>query len=110
MKQIKMWGDDELYYRRPVANSKRTISAETGSGMREKPSDLPHNLTYWWCSTSLNYSTDYNDNMQKYTRADIQRYVKTYVVDKPYVAGLIINDDMNKQYKPSEYFTTAKSF
>jgi len=48
--------------------------------------------------------------MKKITRADIQRYVKKYVVDKPYIAGMIINDDMNKQYKPSEYFTTAKSF
>ncbi len=48
--------------------------------------------------------------MQKITRADIQRYVKQYIVDKPFIAGLIINDAMNKQYKPSEYFTTAKSF
>jgi zinc protease len=108
MKQIKMWGDDNYITDDQLQTAKDNLRRNKIRN-EEKPSDLPHSLTFWWCSTSLNYSTNYNDNMQKITRADIQRYVKTYVVDKPFVAGLIINDAMNKQYKPSEYFT-AKSF
>lgn len=74
----------------------------------EKPSNLPHNLTFWWCSTSLDYFTDYNANMQKITRADISNYVKKYIAGKPYIAGMIINEEMNNKLKPAEYFSNAK--
>ena len=76
----------------------------------EKPSTLPHSLTFWWCSTSLDYFNDYDDNMQKVTRQDIIRYVKKYITGQPYVAGMIINEEMNNQLKPEEYFTAKKSF
>ena len=109
MKQIKMWGDDNSFSDDQLQTAKDNLLRNKIRN-EEKPSELPHDLTFWWCSTSLDYLNDYNNNMQKISRADIQRYVKKYIVDKPFVAGLIINDGMNKQYKPSEYFTTAKSF
>lgn len=70
----------------------------------EKPSSLASQLTYWWCSTSMEYFTDYFPALNKVTKQDIQNYVKKYITGKPYVAGLIINAEMNKQYKPAEYF------
>lgn len=70
----------------------------------EKPSSLASQLTFWWCSTSLDYFTDYFPAMNKVTKQDIQNYVKKYISGKPYVAGMIINADMNKQYNPGEYF------
>jgi len=109
MKQVKMWGDDNYFSDDQLQTAKDNLLRNKIRN-EEKPSDLSHTLTYWWCSTSLDYSTDYDDNMQKITRGDIQRYVKKYITDKPLVGGLIINDEMNKQYKPSEYFTTVKSF
>jgi zinc protease len=109
MKQIKMWGDDNYFSDDQLQTAKDNLLRNKIRN-EEKPSELSHTLTYWWCSTSLDYSTDYDNNMQKITRGDIQRYTKKYITDKPFVAGLIINDEMNKQYKPSEYFTTVKSF
>jgi zinc protease len=76
----------------------------------EKPSSLPSNLTFWWCSTSLDYFTDYDAAMQKVSKQDIIRFVKKYITGKPYIAGMIINEEMNKQLKPAEYFTNLKSF
>jgi zinc protease len=70
----------------------------------EKPSGLASQLTFWWASTSLNYYTDYIDNLQKVTRQDITNYINRYIKDKPYVAGMIINSEMNKQLNPGEYF------
>ena len=70
----------------------------------EKPSGLASQLTIWWASTSLNYYTDYIDNLQKVTRQDITNYINRYIKDKPYVAGMIINSEMNKQLNPGEYF------
>jgi zinc protease len=108
VKEIKAWGSDNYFSDEQLKTAKESLIRNKIRN-EEKPSELAHTLTYWWCSTSLDFSTDYDDNMQKITRADIQRYLKKYITDKPLVAGLIINDDMNKKYKPSEYFT-AKSF
>lgn len=71
----------------------------------EKPSSLPSQLTYQWCSTSLNYFTDLTNNYQKVTEADIQRFILKYITNKPFVAGMILNEEMNKKYNPSAYFT-----
>jgi len=70
----------------------------------EKPSTLSMQLTYQWCSTSLDYFTAYPEDLQKVTRKDILDYVKKYISGKPYVAGLIINEEMSKQFKPEAYF------
>jgi zinc protease len=70
----------------------------------EKPSALSGQLTFWWASTSLDYYTDYFSNLQKVTKQDITNYVNKYIKDKPYVAGMIISPEMNKQLNPGEYF------
>ena len=88
----------------------KTIFGEIRSGMKKSLQSFRTILHTGGAALRWIILHDYNDNMQKITRADIQRYVKKYIVDKPFVAGMIINDAMNKQYKPSEYFTTAKSF
>jgi zinc protease len=70
----------------------------------EKPSSLGSQLTFWWASTSLDYFTDYVPNLMKVTRQDIANYASKYIVGKPYVAGLIINKEMNESLKPGDYF------
>lgn len=70
----------------------------------EKPSALSSSLTFWWCSASLDYYTDYMKALMNISRADIQAYLKKYVIGKPFVAGMIINEEMNKQLKPEEFF------
>lgn len=72
----------------------------------EKPSSLASQLTYWWASTSLDYFNDYVTNMTKITKKDIADYVNRYIKGKPYVAGLIINPEMNKALNPGAYFKT----
>ncbi|MES1220928.1 MAG: pitrilysin family protein [Bacteroidota bacterium] len=109
MKQIKQWGDDNYFTDEQLQTAKENLLRNKIRN-EEKPSQLASSLTYWWCSTSLDYSTDYDDNMQKISRTDIQRYIKKYIADKPLVGGIIINEEMNNQYKPAEYFSNSKSF
>jgi zinc protease len=71
---------------------------------KEKPSSLPGQVSFDWCSTSLNYYTDLDDNYQKVTRGDIVRYIKKYIAGKPLVAGLIINPELNKQVNAGAFF------
>jgi zinc protease len=61
-------------------------------------------LTYQWCSTSLDYFTDLNDNYLKVTRDDISRYISKYITGKYFVAGMVINADMNKSINPGAFF------
>src|SRR4029078_9511812 len=98
MKQIKMWGDNDYITDDQLQTAKDNLLRNKIRN-EEKPSELPHNLTFCWCRTSHNYSNVYKDNMQKITRADTPRYVKKFNVDKAYGARFINNDAMNKQYK-----------
>ena len=40
----------------------------------------------------------------KVSKKDLQQYAQKYLVGKSFVAGMIINAEMNKQLNPGEYF------
>ena len=61
---------------------------------REKPSELAHVLTFWWCSAGLNYYLSYLDNVKKASRADIAQYLDTFVLGKPFVLGAMVSSKM----------------
>jgi zinc protease len=101
--QIKQWGNDDYFTDEQLADAKETIR-RNAIRRREKPSAQANILTFAWCSTGLDYMTDYEKNCQKITRDDIKRFINKYITGKPYVAGMIINPDMNKKLNASEIF------
>ncbi|HKB45838.1 MAG TPA: pitrilysin family protein [Chitinophagaceae bacterium] len=103
MNQLDKMDDQDYFTDEQLATAKANLLRNKIRQV-EKPSSLPSNLTFWWCSTSLDYFTDYDAAMQKITRQDIIRYIKKYITGKPYIAGMIINEEMNKQLTPGEYF------
>ena len=109
MNQIGMMADENYFTEEQLATAKANL-LRNKIRQTEKPSNLPSNITYWWCSFSLDYFNDYDANMQKVTRKEISDFVKKYIKDKPYVAGMIINEEMSKELKPAEFFTNLKSF
>jgi Predicted Zn-dependent peptidases len=64
---------------------------------REKPSDLAHQLTFWWSSAGLDYYRTYLDRAAEVTPTDVSRYVRRYLLDRPYVLGLMVSPEMQKQ-------------
>lgn len=107
--QVSHFADDD-YFTDEQLQTAKDILRRNHIRNTEKPSSLASDFTYWWCSASIDYFTDYIPGMMSVTRADIQKYLKKYVINKPYVAGMIINEEMNKQLKPENYFKTQKSF
>jgi zinc protease len=103
MKQIGMFANDDYFTDEQLATAK-AILLRNDTFNKEKPSTLPSQMSYQWCSTSLNFYTDLIDNYQKVSRADIQRYLKTYVVGKPMVAGMVIKPELSKQYNVASFF------
>lgn len=108
MRQIKMWSDND-YFTDEQLNTAKQVLRRNYVRQQEKPSTLGMQVSYQWCSTSIDYFTDYQNNLQKITKGDIQRYVNTYIQNKPFVAGIIINPAMNKEAKAQTFFK-ATSF
>ena len=103
MNQIKMWGADDYFTDEQLADAK-AIRLRDEIKMKEKPSSLPGQLTFWWASTSIDYQTDYEKNCQRVTRADIKRYIDKYITGKHFVGGIIISPEMNKTSGASTFF------
>ncbi|MBD0295212.1 MAG: insulinase family protein [Flavisolibacter sp.] len=103
MNQIQQWSNADYFTDEQLATAKETMR-RNDIRQKEKPSSLPMQLTYFWASTSLPYYTDYIENCMRVSRQDIQNYVKKYILEKPFVAGMIINQQMNQQSKPAEFF------
>jgi zinc protease len=103
MNQVNMWGNDDYFTDEQLQDAKASLIRDE-IRRKEKPSSLANELSFHWCSTSLNYFTDYYKSMQNITRDDINNYIKKYIKGKPYVAGIIINPEMNKQSQASTFF------
>ena len=103
MNQFNMWGGDDYFTDEQLADAKQVLlRAEIRKN--EKPSSAASQVSYNWCSTSLDYATDYNQNLQKISKRDINNYINKYIKGKPFVAGMIINPEMNKQLQPTTFF------
>ncbi|WP_183563958.1 M16 family metallopeptidase [Mucilaginibacter sp. SP1R1] len=103
MNQINSWGNADYYTDEQLKDAK-AILLRSNIQAKEKPSSLPSQMSYQWCSTSLEYYTDLDNNYQKITRADIQKYLSTYVTGKPYAAGIIIAPELSKQTNVASFF------
>jgi zinc protease len=103
LKQVKMWSDPDYFTDAQLEDAK-AILRRSFIRRQEKPSSLASQVTYNWCSTSLEYYTDMESNYQKVSREDIKQFVSKYITGKPYVAGMVINAEMNKKLQPSAYF------
>jgi len=103
MNQLSMWNKPG-YYTDGQLNDAKAILLRSNLRNKEKPSTLPGQMSFHWCSTSLNYYTDLNDNYQKVSRADIQKYLDTYILNKPLAAGIIIKPELSKQYNVAAFF------
>ncbi|MBL4675707.1 MAG: insulinase family protein [Mucilaginibacter sp.] len=101
--QMSQWGKADYYTDEQLADAK-AILLRNHSREMEKPSSLPSQVSFNWCSTSLNYYTDLTDNYQKVTRADIAKYMNTYVVGKPMVAGIILTPEASKAANVQSFF------
>ncbi|RYY39673.1 MAG: insulinase family protein [Chitinophagaceae bacterium] len=103
MEQINRFGDDDYISEELLATAKEVIRRNEIRN-KEKPSSLPMQLSYQWASTSLEYYTDYEANLMRVTLEDLRNYVRRYITGKPYVAGMVINDEMAKAAQPETFF------
>ncbi|GAB2704894.1 pitrilysin family protein [Mucilaginibacter koreensis] len=102
-KQVALWSKPGYYTDGQLADAK-AILLRNASREKEKPSSLASQLSFWWCSASLDFGTDITSNYQKITRADIDRYISTYITGKPLVSGIVIKPELSKQFNVPAVF------
>ena len=95
---IAMWDSDD-YYSDEQLETAKTMLAIGDAYSKEQTSNFLHTVTYWWASASIDYYTNYVENLQKVTREDIKKYVQTYIKNKPKVVGLLLSPSMKEQMK-----------
>ena len=102
-RQIALWDTDDYVTDEQIEIAKRKLDIRMIEE-QEITSDFVQTLSFWWASASLDYFTTYGENLRKVKKADMQAYVRQYIKNKPFAAGLLINPGMRGQIKPEEFF------
>lgn len=90
---------DRDYYTDEELESAKTILESNDLFDREKLSEYAHTLGFWWSSTGIEYFRGYHKNLRATSRADIERYLKTYVIGKPHISIALLSPEAQKQAK-----------
>jgi zinc protease len=103
-RQIALMDNDNYITEEQLATAKRKLEIKQIKE-REVTSGFVKVTSFWWASTSIDYYAGYTYNVNQITRADLQSYVRKYIKDKPYCAGLLISPELRQKIKPDDYFT-----
>ena len=93
--EIELWDSDDYFTDEQLETAKKMLAIDVAYS-KEKTSQFIHTVTYWWSSASIDYYTNYVENLNKVTREDIKNYVKNYIKNKPSVTGLLVSPEMKK--------------
>jgi zinc protease len=101
--EIAHFNDKDYFTDEQLESAKGLLEAEDLYS-REKPSDYAHTLTFWWASTGIDYFRGYLPNLRRTSRADISRYVTTYIQGKPHIGLALLSEEAQRQaqIKPEE--------
>jgi zinc protease len=101
--EVSHFNDKDYFTDEQLESAKALLEADDLYS-REKLSDYTHTLSFWWASTGLEYFRGYLPRLRATSRADISRYVTTYIQGKPHIGlALMSNDAQNKiKIQPEE--------
>jgi zinc protease len=60
----------------------------------ERPSSHVHTVGYWWAVADLDYYETYLAELRRVSRADIQAFVRRYILGQPSVTGVLMSPEM----------------
>lgn len=99
--EIALWASPTYFSDEELEASKATLRSRD-LFEREETSEYAHTLGFWWSSTGIEYFRGYQNNLNATTRADITRYVNTYVIGKPHVAIALMSEQSKAASKLTE--------
>ncbi len=84
------------YFTDEELESAKTILENRDLFDREQASEYAHTLGFWWSSTGIEYFRTYHSKLRAVTRADINKYLTTYVIGKNRVAVALATPEGKK--------------
>jgi len=63
---------------------------------RERPSEYAHLLTFWWASADIDYYRTYVEKVGAVQPKDVADFMRTYVLDEPFVLGALVTPEMKR--------------
>jgi zinc protease len=96
--EVSHFNDKDYFTDEQLESAKALLEADDLYS-REKLSEYAHTLSFWWSSTGLDYFRGYLTNLRKTTRADLSRYLTTYILGKPHVGLALISEEAQQQVK-----------
>jgi zinc protease len=91
--------NDKDYYTDDQLESAKALLEADDLYSREKLSEYAHTLSFWWSSTGLDYFRGYLGRLRATSRADINRYVTTYIHGKPHVGLALLSQETQEKIK-----------
>lgn len=82
--EIAHFNDPDYYTDEELESAKALLEADDLYS-REKLSEYSHTISFWWASTGLDYFRGYLRRLRATSRANISRYVTTYIQGNPHV-------------------------
>ena len=96
LEEIDKMGDSTYVTAQELADAQSELGIQA-LYEREQTTEWAHSIGFWWSVAGLDYYRNYVPNMQRVSRSDLARYVRSYLVGKPYVAGLMMSPDAYKK-------------
>ncbi len=98
--EVAHFNDKDYYTDEQLESAKALLEADDLYS-REKLSDYTHTLSFWWASTGLDYFRGYLPRLRATSRADISRYITTYIQGKPHVGLALMSSEAQARVKIS---------
>lgn len=92
---IKRWDTPDYFSDEEIENAKRMLTIQELYS-RESPSEIVHNISYWWASANYDYFLNYTEEINSVTREDIAAVVNNYIQGKPNATGILLSPEMKK--------------
>ena len=89
--------NDPAYYTDDQLESAKGLFEAEDLYSREKLNDYAQTLSFWWASTGSDYFRGYHANLRRTSRAEISRYVTTYILGKPHVGLALMSEEAAQQ-------------
>jgi zinc protease len=93
--EVAHFNDPDYFTDEELESAKALVEADDLYS-REKLSEYSHTISFWWASTGLDYFRGYLKRLRATSRADISRYLTTYVHGKPHVGLALMSDESAK--------------
>ena len=90
--EVEHFNDPNYFTDEELESAKALLEADDLYS-REKLSEYSHVISFWWASTGFDYYRGYLKRLRATSRADISRYVKTYIQDKPHVGLALLSEE-----------------